>query len=161
MNLTVYAAANDASLDLSGIPLQRLDVQNGASSTEIRFDSLNPEEMQSLNYEGGASDVTFRGLANANFSRMTFEGGIGDYTFDFSGDLQRDATVKITAGMSDVTILVPEGISAKVFVDRGPATVSATDAWTLEDGYYLNEGSGSQLTITVDIGAGNLRLINQ
>jgi len=161
MNLRLRAAACDATLDLSGLPLQRLDVEAGASDVEVRFDTLNPEQMQSLNYETGLSDVRFLGLANADFAQMTFEGGAGDYTFDFSGDLQRDADVSIKAGLSDVTVVVPAGVSAEVFLVDGLASVYVHDAWATESGHYVNDGSGSQLNITIEMGAGSLRLVNR
>ena len=52
------------------------------------------------------------GLANANFSTMIFSSGAGDYTLDFSGDLQRDATVTITTGLSNLKLVVPKGVAA-------------------------------------------------
>ena len=161
MNLSLRAGAYDGTLDLSGLRLQRLDVQDGASSSEIRFDTLNLEEMQSLTYHSGASKVTFLGLANANFTQMTFEAGAGEYIFDFSGDLQRDATVNIKVGLSNVQILVPAGISAMVFVDDRLDSVSTEGAWIKESDHYVNDGGGSQLTINVDMGVGSVRLANQ
>lgn len=161
MNLSLRAGAYDGTLDLSGLRLQQLDVQDGASSSEIRFNTLNPEQMQSLTYHSGASNITFLGLANANFTQMTFEGGAGEYVFDFSGDLQRDANVNIKVGLSNVQILVPAGISAKVFVDDGLDSVSMEGTWTKESDHYVNDGDGSQLTINVDMGVGSLRLANQ
>ncbi|HEY3475101.1 MAG TPA: toast rack family protein [Anaerolineales bacterium] len=161
MNLSLRAGAYDGTLDLSGLRLQRLDVQDGASRSEIRFDTLNREEMRSLTYRSGASRITFLGLANANFTQMTFEGGAGEYVFDFSGDLQRDANVDIKVGLSNVQILVPAGISAKVFVDDRLDSVSTDGAWIKESDHYVNDGGGNQLTINVDMGVGSLRLGNQ
>jgi hypothetical protein len=161
MNLTLQADAYDAKLDLSGLPLRKFTVQDGASQSEVRFDSLNPEEMQSLTYQTGASEIRFHGLANANFAQMTFDGGAGDYTFDFSGELQQDATVKIKVGLSSVRIIVPAGVSAQVFANSGVGNISASGAWQEADGGYVNEGDGPQVTITVDVGAGELKLVNQ
>lgn len=41
MTLSLRAAAYGGTLDLSGLALQRLDVQDEASNSEIRFDTLN------------------------------------------------------------------------------------------------------------------------
>jgi hypothetical protein len=160
MNLVVEAGVYKAALDLSGIPLQSLTVQNGASNSEIRFDTLNPEEMDSLAYQTGASEITFLGLANANFTQMSFEGGAGDYVFDFSGDLQRDADVNIQVGFSNVKILIPEGIYAQVLVEDGLGNVNIDDAWHRNSSRYVNEGDGPQLTIVLEMGSGSLRLTN-
>ena len=161
MNLTLEAGAYDATLDLSGLPIQNLAIQDGASESEIRFDTLNPEEMQTLAYQTATSEITFLGLANANFTQMSFEGGAGKYTFDFSGDLQRDANVNIQVGLSDVKIIVPKGVSARVFLDNGLGNVHINDTWLKKSNHYENNGDGHQLTIVVEMGTGNLRLTNK
>ncbi|HSL47311.1 MAG TPA: toast rack family protein [Anaerolineales bacterium] len=161
MNLVVSAGAYDASMNLSGLPILRLTVQDGASQVEVRFDELNPEEMDRLSYQTGASEITFIGLANANFAEMNFDGGAGEYSFDFSGDLQRDAAVTIDVGLSSVRIIVPSGVSAQVDVEGGPGRVNANGTWQTEGDTYVNPGSGPQLTITVNVGAGDVHLANQ
>ena len=87
-----------------------------------------------LHYETGASDVKMTGLANANFNMMDFSSGAGDYTLDFSGELQRDASVKISSGLSNIIIVVPEGVNAVVTVDGGASNVSAGSGWSQEWG---------------------------
>lgn len=161
MNLTLSASAYDANLDLGGLPLKRLAVQDGAGDTQVHFDSLNPEEMELLAYQTGASNIRFTGLANANFAEMAFEGGAGEYTFDFSGALQRDATVSIDVGLSDVRILVPEGVSARLELEKTLADVAIDGEWTRDGGSYVNPGNGSQLTIMIEMGAGTLQLANE
>jgi hypothetical protein len=158
MNLSLRALDCDATLDLSGVALQRLDIRDGASTSAVRFDTPNPEEMHSLRFHTGASDITFHGLANANFTEMTFEGGAGDYMFDFSGELRRDATVNIKVGLSNVQILVPPGVSARVFVKGRPGSVSSDGAWTQKSDHFANGADGPQLTITVEMAAGSLQL---
>jgi hypothetical protein len=161
MNLSLRAGAYNASLDLSGLPIQNLSIRDGVSDSKIHFNSLNPEVMQTLTYHTGGSEITFLGLANANFTRMDFEGGAGTYTFDFSGNLQQDANVKIKVGFSNVKIVVPEGVSADVYVDEGFGNVNAGDAWIKTSSHYENKGNGPQLTIVVEMGAGSLELKNK
>jgi hypothetical protein len=161
MNLILHASASDASLDLSGLPLQRLDIEDGASNAEIRFDTLNPQQMESLSYKTDASTITLHGLANANFTKMTFEGRAGNYSFDFSGDLQRDATVTIKVGFSDVQILVPPGVFAEVFLDGRPGAISTDGTW-LQGTNHFQTGQGSfKLTILLQMTAGDLQLANE
>ena len=161
MNLTVSAGAYDASMDLSGLPLRRLTVQDGAGDVEVRFDEVNPETMDRLSYQTGASEISFIGLANANFAEMNFDGGAGEYSFDFSGNLQRDAVVTIDVGLSTVRIIVPSGVAAQVDVDGAAEKIFALGAWQTEGDSYVNPGAGSQLTIKVNVGAGNVHLENQ
>jgi hypothetical protein len=119
--------------------------------------------METLAYKSGASTVKLVGLANANFTTLTFDGGAGDYTLDFSGSggLQQDATVKITSGVSNVRIVVPAGMTASVDVEGAISNVSTEGTWTVNDKHYEVTGSGPTLTITVQMGVGNLTLVSE
>jgi hypothetical protein len=161
MNLTVSAGAYEATMDLSGLPIRRFTVQDGAGDVEVRFDERNPEPMDRLSYQTGASEITFIGLANANFAEMNFDGGAGEYSFDFSGDLQRDAAVTIDVGLSTVRIIVPPGVAAQVDVDGAAEQTFALGAWQTDGDSYVNPGNGPQLTIKVNAGAGDVHLANQ
>jgi hypothetical protein len=114
--------------------------------------------MAQFSYTTGASNVTMEGLANANFKTFIFNSGAGNYTLDFSGDLQRDATVSIDSGFSDLTIVIPQGVNASVTVDSTLADVSFGDGWTQQGKIYSQKGEGPALTIIINMGAGNLRL---
>jgi len=161
MELTINAGAYEGTVDLSGVPLRNLSINDGASKSEVKFDSLNPEEMDELRYETGASSVTLTGLANANFTDLIFKGGAGDYTLDFSGTLQRDASVDVTTGVSSLRIVIPEGMTAKVTVDSAISDVDTEGTWTTSGDTYETSGSGPTLTINVDMGVGSLKLVTK
>ena len=112
-----------------------------------------------LNYQTGASNVTLKNLANANFSALSFEGGAGNYTLDFGGSLQQDAGVNIRAGMSNITLVLPAGFAAQVTVDGGLSSVNAPRDWRQNGNTYSRPGDGPVLTIVVDLGAGNLQIV--
>lgn len=161
MNLDIKAGAYEGSLTLGGVPLRRLEVRDGASSSRVSFDDLNPETMDRLVYETGASSVTLTGLANANFAEMEFKGGAGDYDLDFSGDLQQEATVDIVVGLCDLRIVVPSGTNVRVDVTGGLNDVNTEGTWSASNDVYETSGSGPLLTIEVDMGAGSLTLVSQ
>lgn len=161
MNLTLHAGAYQGDLDLSGVPLRNLTINDGASQSEVSFDTLNPEEMDTFEYDSGASSVTLKGLANANFETMKFNGGAGDYTLDFSGDLQRDATVTVNGGVGNLKIIVPSDTAVKVVVEHGIGSVDTTGTWQVSGDEYETSGSGPVLTITVKMGVGSLDLVSK
>ena len=72
--------------------------------------------------------------------------------------LRRDATVSVDAGLSSIQIIVPEGMAARVIVDRGLANVDIDSGWEKSGDEYSTAGDGPMLTINVNIGAGNLEL---
>lgn len=158
MELEIAAGGYQGNFDLGGVPLQELRIAEGAAKTEVSFSEVNPVEMGTLRYDTGASQATLEGLANANFRDMEFRSGAGDYRLDFSGELQRDADVSIKSGLSSIVIIVPSGTPATVRFEGGLANVDRSGSWRLSGGVYTLPGDGPGLTITVEMGAGNLEL---
>ena len=158
MNLSIESGAYDGTFELGGLSLTRLDIKDGAANVELAFSEPNPVEMSTFTYSTGASDVKITGLANANFSFFDFSSGAGDYTLDFSGDLQRDASVKIETGLSNFIIIVPEGVDAVVTVQGGLSNVNAGPGWERSGSDYVQKGEGPTITFVIEMGAGNLTL---
>jgi hypothetical protein len=158
IDLEIDAGAYHAEYDFGGLALTNLTIQDGASDVELAFSSPNQAEMSLLRYETGASNVTLNGLSNANFSSMEFDCGAGNYTLDFTGQLKRSATISIEAGLGNVTLVIPEGISAVVSVESGLSNVSFPAGWEKSGNVYTQSGSGPTLTFIVEIGAGNLSI---
>jgi hypothetical protein len=158
LDLTVQAGAYEGNLELGGLSLKSLTVRDGASHVDLSFLKPNQTEMSLLRYETGASDVKLTGLANANFSTLTFSGGAGNYTLDFSGELQRNATVTVEAGLGNLSLVIPEDVDAVVTVEGAAVNVSPGSGWTQNGQKYTQKGSGSSLTILVKMAAGNLVL---
>jgi hypothetical protein len=158
MDLTIESGAYDGTFELGGLSLNNLTVKDGAANVKLSFSEPNPVEMSTFRYETGASDVKLSGLANANFSILDFSSGAGDYTLDFSGKLQRDASIKVSSGLSNVIIVVPEGVNAVVTMGGGASNVSAGSTWSKSGDIYKQKGEGPTLTFVIDIGAGNVTL---
>ncbi len=161
VDLTINAGAYEGTIDLSGVPLTGLEINDGASKAKVFINNPNPAEMEMLSYKTGASQVELIGLGNANFKSMTFSGGAGSYTLDFTGQLKRDAKVNITGGVSNVKIIIPAGMQSKITVTGGLNNITPRGTWTVEDKTYQTNGSGPVLTINLDMGVGNLELINR
>ena len=161
MTLRIDAGAYEGSMDLSGLTLRTLTIKDGASKTQVKFNTPNPGQMDNLTYTTGASTVTLSGLANANFQQMKFEGGAGSYTLDFSGNLRTDATVTIKAGVGSMQIDVPPGTASQVNLSGTLTKVSTQGAWTTVGSSYSTTGSGKSLTINVSMSVGTLKLVSQ
>ena len=158
LDLTIKAGAYDGIFDLGGLSLVNLTVHDGAADVQIDFSELNQVRMNVLNYQTGASNVTLKNLANANFTTLSFEGGAGNYTLDFGGSLQQDAGANIRAGMSNITLIIPAGYAAQVTVDGGLSSVNMPDNWRQNGNTYSRSGDGPVLTLVIDLGAGNLQI---
>jgi len=159
IRLRLTGGAYEGSLDLGGLALTDLYVSDGAASVKVDFSSPNTASMSSLRYETGASTVELLNLANANFASMSFRSGAGTYTLDFGGTLQRDADVDVEAGLSTLTIVVPEGTAAVVEISGGLSSVNASGAWETRDSARFElEGQGPVLRIDITMGAGTVNL---
>jgi hypothetical protein len=161
MDLDVEAGAYKGRYDLGGLSLQSLQISDGASDVQVDFSAPNPVEMDEFRYSTGASSVTLDNLANANFSSLVFRSGAGDYRLDFSGELQRDARVRIESGISQVVVLMPQGVPASLQFEGGLSNISLSGDWQKSGNHYTHSGSGPELTIEVSMGAGNLELRTQ
>ena len=158
MDLAIESGAYSGTFELGGLSLNNLSIQDGAANVELSFSEPNLVEMSTFQYETGAPNVKISGLANANFSLFNFSSGAGDYTLDFSGELQRDASVTISSGLSNVMLIIPEGVNAVVTIDSGVSNVSAGPEWDQNGDVYEQSGEGPTLTIVINIGAGNVTL---
>jgi len=158
MQLKINAGAYKGDMDLGGLALKSLEVNDGAADVRLKFSEPNKTEMETLRYISGASSVKLSGLANANFTSMIFRSGAGDYSLDFSGALQRDAAVTVESGFSQLVIIVPEGTSAKVIFKGGLTNVDMSGGWKKSGGAYVLGSGGPMITISMDMGAGNLAL---
>lgn len=159
--LNLSAGAYEGDLELGGLSIKSLMIMDGASNVTIRFTEPNQMEMDKFEYQTGASSVKLYGLANANFNEMEFKSGAGDYTLEFSGELLRDATVTINSGMSSLTVVVPDGTSARVLFDGGFSNIDIHGNWQKEGNEYSLSGGNPMLTININMAAGNLTLKNQ
>lgn len=156
--LTIEAGAYHAEYELGGLALTELSISDGAAEARLNFASPNPTGMSLLSYKTGASNVSLIGLGNANFASLEFDSGAGNYTLDFSGQFQRNASVHIGTGVSNLTLIIPSGIPVQVTVDGALSNVTYGSGWDKRGNVYSQPGTGPQLTIVVEIGAGNLTL---
>lgn len=161
INLTVNAGAYEGDLRLGGLALNKLTISDGASNTTVDFDTPNRVSMTSFIYKTGASNVTLNKLSNANFEKMDFESGAGSFTLDFAGELQKNADIRITSGVSNVKIIIPNGTSSKIQISGGLNNISTTGTWTTLGTKYSTAGEGPTLNIWIEMGLGSLELIQK
>lgn len=161
MDLKINAGAYKSDLELGGLTLENLQITDGAADVRLRFSRQNQTSMDTLRYETGASSVELYGLANANFENMIFKGGAGSYTLEFSGDLRQEATIDVDAGVSNVVVIVPSNVNARIFFDGGLTNIDVSGDWEKSGNDYYQDASGPRLTFNVNMGAGKLEIRNR
>lgn len=150
----------DGEFEFGGMALEELRLYGGASTIKAHFSIPNQTTMTTLRLITGVANVELNGLANANFSLMDFEGGAGNYTLDFSGTMQRDATIDINAFASRIVIRVPTGVPATIQLGSEETSVKFSGSWSGEGAAYSQPGEGPSLVFKIDLGAGQLTLEN-
>ena len=120
-SLTIETGAGDHAFDLGGLPIASFDMKAGAGRYDVDFSAPNPIEMRSMELSTGAGQFGARRLANANFTHLRVGTGIAGCTFDFSGELTRDASVRVDAGLASVDLAVPAA-TAMCLRSKGFAT---------------------------------------
>jgi hypothetical protein len=158
MKLKIHTGPYTGAFELGGLSLERLEISEIGSDLIAAFSQPNHVPMSAFVLETGGSNMTFTGLANANFEQMSLESGAGTYTLSFDGELQRDADVAIDTGMSTVTLIVPAGTNVRVIYDGGLSGVTTVGDWRQEEQVYTLAGSGPLLDIKIKMGLGSLNL---
>jgi hypothetical protein len=164
ISLGLDLGAARGGIDLGRLRLIDARIRTGAADVEIEWSEPNPELLDLLEVDAGAANFKMRQLGNAHFDQMNFTGGAGNFDLDFSGDWQESARVSIDAGLSNLTLVLPRDVGVKVNTDdKALANVNARgfhrrgSAWVNE----AYEESELELVINVDIGLGNLILIEE
>jgi hypothetical protein len=162
--LTLDGGASESTLQLGGLPIQRLLVNHGAGRLRLEFAEPNPLEMSLLRISSGASDMEVRGLANANCAELSLEGGASRYVLDFSGNLKRDMHAQVKVGAAAVEVYVPRETAIKVIHDSFLGGVEVADGFMHRDGAFWNQaalaGQKPLLNLKVTLALGSLKVVN-
>lgn len=159
LDLTIEGGASENHFNLTGLQLTNLKITQGASETDLRFDTPNPQVLDTFSFTTGASSADLYGLGYANFNQMNFSSGAGDYTLDFTGALSHDASVNVKATISNITIIIPTGMRAVVINEGTVSNINTRGMWLLNDETYTTLDEGFTLTIHLDMAVGNVTLI--
>ncbi|MBW3552103.1 MAG: hypothetical protein KY466_01265 [Gemmatimonadetes bacterium] len=114
MDLDLEFGAVEADLELGGLRVARLEIETGASDTDVRFSTPNPTECERLGISMGAATLEVEGLGNANCAAIDVDGGVGEITLDFSGDWRRSMEADITMALGSLTLIVPSDVGVRV-----------------------------------------------
>jgi hypothetical protein len=161
-NLDLGAAKG--RVDLGGLRLTDARIRTGAADVEVEWNKSNPESLDILTVDAGAAGLNMRKLGNAHFDQMNFTGGAGNFTLDFSGDWQDSGQVSINTGVSNLTLIAPRDIGVKVNTGDKTLTNINVEGFHRQGQAWVNDAYGKselELTITVDIGLGNLTLLEE
>lgn len=164
ISFEIDVGACEGEFDFTGLKIDNLDLDLGASSTEITFGKPNPERISKFNLDVGASELKIKGLGNANFDELSFDGGVGDFTLDFSGELKHKAYVDIDVGLGSLTILLPEDIGVRIRREGSflsSFSIDEDEFEKVESNIYESDNFGKtegELILDIEVGLGSVEI---
>jgi len=164
LEIDAEIGASRGELDFTGLRLERLSLETGASDLVIRFDSPNPVPMEELFIQAGAANLRVDGIGNAGPERIRVEGGVGNLVIDLRGAWPRSAWGEIEAGIGTLTLQLPEDIGVRVETRGSLGNVHADEGLTRSGDVYVNAAYGQSertLEITLTVGVGSVRLTTE
>jgi hypothetical protein len=160
--LELQSGASDMSVDLGGLPLTRLVVKSGAGRLVIDFSTANPTAMTLMDLSAGAGAFSATHLANAGFAALHVGTGVSACALTFDGELVRDASVRIDAGLGSVDLFIPTKLAAVVRAKAVAAARHVSDAFVRDGDTYSTsaavKGTRPLLDIDVSIAFGALAI---
>lgn len=163
MTIDLDIGACEADFDLGGIPITELTMDVGAASGMIEFSEPNPERMEELSIDAGASSIEMRDIGNANFDEFNFDGGAGSFELDFRGTYNGESTIEISVGLGSADIILPKGVPVQI--DKGGDNwMSSVDLHNrsldeVEDGIYESddfENAKTRIVLIIEVGMGSV-----
>ncbi len=164
MTFEIDIGACEAEFDFTGLRIDGLDMDLGASSIDVDFRELNPERIRKIRIDVGASELEMNGLGNANFEKLDFDGGVGDFTLDFSGGFEHRAYVDVDVGLGSLSIFVPKDAGVQIRSEASflsSVSIDERDFDEVEDDLYESENFGQtekELIFNIDVGLGSVEV---
>ncbi len=122
LELFLVLGAAISTVDLGGLRLSSLELETGASRTEVRFSKPNAIRCTAAGFRAGAAALAVTGLGNSRCDRVSFEGGMGSVLLDYSGNWQGDASLAATLAVGGLTLRIPRTIGVRITTDQFLAT---------------------------------------
>jgi hypothetical protein len=164
LSFDIEVGACKADFDFTGLKINDLQMDVGASSVKMEFRKPNSHCIQEINLDAGACKLVARGLGNANFEELTFNGGAGDFTLDFSGDFDHSAEVNIGVGLGSLSILVPKDAGIRIKKESiflASFSLDEDEFEEVEDDLYQNANFGKtnkELVFNIEAGLGSVKV---
>ena len=158
IDLMLRFGAGKATIDLGGLRIERLQIETGASETELKISSANPIRARDVEMKAGAAEFRVEGLGNLRAERIMFQGGVGSTTLDFSGAWERDATARVQMGMGSVVLRFPRSLAVQINRNALLTSFNAT-GFTRRDGSFYSDNWGTaeqRLTLDLDAAFGSV-----
>ncbi len=161
LKLDVNTGVGDARFALTGMRIERLELQAGVGGSKITTYEPNPVSCEYIRIKNGVGSMDAVGLGNLNFRDFEFEGGVGGANLDFTGAWKRDADIKIQVGVGGVNLRMPRELGVKVEAEKHFLSGLHLDGFEKRESYYYSENyekAKVRVSVRVATGVGGFRI---
>ncbi len=161
LKLDVNTGVGDTRLALTGLKVERLDLECGVGGSKVTAYEPNPVVCEVVRIKNGVGGMDAIGLGNLNFRDLEFEGGVGGATLDFSGAWKQNAEIRIQVGVGGVNMKLPRDLGVKVEAEKHFLSGLHLDGFSKRDSYYYSENYDKakiRLSVRVATGVGGFRI---
>jgi hypothetical protein len=158
----IEMGAAENHFEFGSMQISRLNINSGASDTDINFSKPNPIIMESLIIDAGVSKIIGRNFLNANFKEFKFDGGVGDYEFEFKGKLNQSADINIEMGAAATKLIIDSEVAFKLHIDSSFLCSVKVEGAQKDDGIYTSNNyyqKSNRLNINADTGIGSFKIL--
>jgi len=163
LELRFETGAGENQLDLTGLNVRRLVLQQGAGEVKLWADSPQAEPCQLLEASSGVGEMQLRGLSNLAPEEIDFKGGIGHAMLDFSGEGTRNMRAHLAVGIGQIEVVLPRRLGVRLDVEGNTSglQVSDTDFRKAGNTYtshkYADSPQRLELTVATGLGGASIR----
>ena len=159
IDLKCEVGLGDNELDLTGLKINRLNLESGLAETDIIVANPNAIRTKEVSIESGLGELNTDHLGNLKFDRLSLEGGLGSCDLDLRG-FEGDAEVVISVGMGDCNLILPESVGVRlVYEESFMSSVDTRGFMKIDDDRYESkdyDSKDSHLLIELEVGMGSV-----
>lgn len=151
LRLGLDFGAVEADLELGGLNIEDLEINTGASETNVRISQPNAGDCRNADFAVGAAAFHVYGLGNLHCRSLSVDTGVGDVTLDFSGTWEQDMDADISVALGGITLVLPSNVGVRVNKDTFLASFDAYRFTKRGGEYYSDNWDRATHRLSLDI----------
>ncbi len=159
--LDASLGAAEGDLDLGGLALSSLEINNGASRTVVRWREPNRTECGLAKFSSGAAELIVEQLGNSRCREFQFDGGVGSILLDWTGEWSSDAKARLHMALGGLTLRLPKNLGVRLEVERFLSQLDLPGFTKDENGAYVSAGytgASHHLSIALSAALGDVKV---
>jgi len=145
----------ESEINLTGIPIQSLDIECGMGSGTLEIESRNPIVCRNVNINAGMGEFDGSDLSFLQAEVVDINVGLGTADIDFSGSINQDMDIAIDVGLGSIELIFPNNVNISARVeDHFLSSVDLNNLVKKRNKYVTEKWDYDRPTITLDMSVG-------